>query len=90
MIVEAKDSPPVRMFLEKKDGLLVKAEKNWSRLGPDNENKLEIYYEDYSERDGLMMPFRITYKHEQHPLLEWTLVEARAIPSLEPAVFQKP
>jgi hypothetical protein len=90
MIVEAKEFPPVRIFLDKKNGLVVKAERNLPAPGPDNKNKLEIYYDDYSERDGLMMPFRITYKHGEHPLLEWTLVEARPIPSPDPAVFQKP
>jgi hypothetical protein len=89
--VTRKGYPEVKLFFDKKTGLLVKAE--YKTKAPEQKFKevdQEVYYHDYKAVQGAQVPHKIVMKREGKLFVEAKIDDWKAVQKLDDKEFAKP
>lgn len=86
--VARKGSPDVKLYFDKQNGLLVKAERKGKEAGITS-NK-EYFFGDYREYGGLKLPTRHIEMSNGKKMAEWTITGYKFPGRIEEKEFAKP
>jgi hypothetical protein len=89
--VSSKDHKDVTLFLDKKTGLVLKAETAVKNvMGGGEEQKEARLYGDYKDHDGLKYPDKVTINRDDKKFVEQEATEVKFSEKLEDSLFAKP
>ncbi len=86
--VTRKDYPEVKLYFDKKSGLLLKAV--YPAKEGNKEFVQEIFFQKYQPLDGVQVPRRILLHRDGKKFVEGEVVEFQALGKLDAKVFAKP
>ncbi len=82
------DRPDVALYFDKEKGWLLRAE--YAVKAGAAKVRQEVFYDDYTDRDGLQRPKKTTVKRDGKVLLECEVSEFKALDKADPKAFEKP
>lgn len=89
VLVTAKNLKDIRLFFDKKSGLLVKSARKALAPGSTDEKQVleESYFTDYKKVDGVMLPQKFEVKHDGQKFMTMSVVEASLKEKADPKKF---
>jgi hypothetical protein len=87
--VSRKARPDIKLYFDKKTGLLVKAERKGTEAG--TEISREYFFSEPKEFDGLKLPSRqAVFDNGNRKVLEWSSISYKLTGKLDDSTFSKP
>jgi hypothetical protein len=86
--VSRKDYPDVRLFFDKKSGLLLKLARRATEAGLSISK--EYYYSDYKDQDGVKLPSKEIITINGNKLTEVTFSKYKLLTRIDESTFAKP
>jgi hypothetical protein len=89
VMVRGKGQRELKLFFDKKSGLLVKAEHRLD--GPGGKDVVqEAFYADYRDLGGYLRPGKVVVLRDGKKVMEAELIEAQRLDRIDPSEFTRP
>lgn len=88
--VERKGYRDVSLFFNKDSGLLLQMERRGKDLMSGEEYTATTRYDNYKKVEGMMVPHKLTLKHDGKLYVEGEILEVKLFEKLEDNLFEKP